>query len=173
MNEFKKVRESLQMSQQAIAEHFGMPRRTWQDWERDERTPPEWVKSLILKDLTELAEKQKTARDSWGGVAKYKDCALAFARDSRTWPKDSYDSLGYVTEGRAGEEYHISCDGDGGGLDIIWAFQLSDEEVENRAADEFVNVMTENARLLIEEAAYDEYTPDEFIQRMNDIKEFF
>lgn len=68
MNEFKKARESLQMSQQAIAEHFGMPRRTWQDWERDERTPPEWVKALILKDLAALAEKQKTARDSWGGV---------------------------------------------------------------------------------------------------------
>jgi len=110
MNEFKKVRESLQMSQQAIAEHFGMPRRTWQDWERDERTPPEWVKILIFKELKEIAEKQKTARDSWGGVSKYKDCALAFARDSRTWPKDSYDSLGYVTEGRAGVECYISTE---------------------------------------------------------------
>lgn len=53
----------------------------------------------------------------------------------------------------------------------LFNFQM--KKLKSRAADEFVNVMTENARLLIEEAAYDEYTPDEFIGRMNDIKEFF
>ncbi len=43
-------------TQKGFAEHFGIPLRTVQDWCRGLRTPPEYVKRLICKDLNLPAE---------------------------------------------------------------------------------------------------------------------
>lgn len=49
--EFKKIRASMDMSQNEISTHLGVPKRTWQDWEHGQRTPPqyvlEWIKRIL------------------------------------------------------------------------------------------------------------------------------
>lgn len=45
------MREELGLSQVAFGERFCIPWRTIQSWETGERTPPEWAKLLLLRDL--------------------------------------------------------------------------------------------------------------------------
>ncbi len=39
------------LSQAKAAEQLGIPLRTWEDWERGVRTPPEYVVAMIEKLL--------------------------------------------------------------------------------------------------------------------------
>ena len=43
MNKFKSAREKLGMTQKEISEKLNIPKRTWQDWELEQRMPPEWA----------------------------------------------------------------------------------------------------------------------------------
>lgn len=54
MNVFKEARESLKWTQKYMSEEIGIPIRTIQDWESERRTPPEWQKRLVIKELMEF-----------------------------------------------------------------------------------------------------------------------
>lgn len=43
----KKMREEMQLSRKAFAEHFGIPLRTMEDWEAGRRKPPEYLPRLM------------------------------------------------------------------------------------------------------------------------------
>ena len=54
MNEFKKRREELGLTQKEVSEKLNIPKRTWQDWELEQRMPPEWASNLILKEMEKM-----------------------------------------------------------------------------------------------------------------------
>lgn len=55
----KEARTVAGLSQQKMADQMLIPRRTIQDWEREERTPPEYVQRFVLNELEQLkTEKQ-------------------------------------------------------------------------------------------------------------------
>ena len=47
VNRIKALRKASGMTQRAFSEYFSIPLRTIEDWERDLRTPPEYLTSLI------------------------------------------------------------------------------------------------------------------------------
>lgn len=47
MNELKKLRQERKLTQAQFAEWLEIPKRTYEKWETGERTPPQWVISLI------------------------------------------------------------------------------------------------------------------------------
>lgn len=55
----KTARKAAGLSQQGMADQMLIPRRTIQDWEREERTPPEYVQRFVLNELEQL----KTERE--------------------------------------------------------------------------------------------------------------
>lgn len=44
---FRTLRAESDMSQSAFAAWLGIPYRTYQDWERGVRVPPEWTVKLV------------------------------------------------------------------------------------------------------------------------------
>ena len=59
MNKFKSAREKLGMTQKEISEKLNIPKRTWQDWELEQRMPPEWAERLIIKELVKIKEEKE------------------------------------------------------------------------------------------------------------------
>lgn len=51
MNEIKEARIAAGLSQAAMAELMQIPKRTIEEWEAGRRTPPPYVKRLIIKEL--------------------------------------------------------------------------------------------------------------------------
>ena len=47
MNKFRKLRKQTGLSMQKFGDRYGIPFRTIQDWEREERTPPDYVYELL------------------------------------------------------------------------------------------------------------------------------
>ncbi len=61
--DFKAYRENLGLTQQGMAARIGIPRRTWQDWELGNRTPPEWVAKLIEDAASDLVIRRRYNKD--------------------------------------------------------------------------------------------------------------
>lgn len=55
----KKARQAAGMTQQAMADRMEIPKRTIQDWEGGQRTPPPYVQRFVLNELGALAEKSE------------------------------------------------------------------------------------------------------------------
>ena len=57
-NKYRTLRKQTGLSMQKFGDKYGIPFRTVQDWERDMRTPPEYVYELLKfkveYDLTEF-----------------------------------------------------------------------------------------------------------------------
>lgn len=56
-NEFKKARTAAKLTQQQMSDIFKIPKRTIENWESGQRTPPEYVKMLVLEKLQSMSEK--------------------------------------------------------------------------------------------------------------------
>lgn len=54
----KQARKNAGITQKRMSELFNIPRRTIEDWEAGKRTPPEYVKALVIEKL-KLIEKDK------------------------------------------------------------------------------------------------------------------
>lgn len=52
---FKAARKAAGLTQQALTEKTGIPRRTIQDWESGRMAPPDWCQALVLEKLATLA----------------------------------------------------------------------------------------------------------------------
>lgn len=50
----KKARAATGMSQQGMADRMLIPRRSIQNWEAGERTPPPYVQRFVLNELESL-----------------------------------------------------------------------------------------------------------------------
>ena len=173
MNEFKSRREALGMTQKEIAEKLNIPKRTWQDWELEQRMPSDWVSALVFKAMDEMKEKQNDKDQSLGGLEAYTAAAIKFAEDSKEWPADVINSLEFVTH-RTDGTYEETCDnGAEGGLDVSWAFKLSEEQVRENALQKFADEITSIFKSVIEEATFDECDPEEVEERIAFVKRYF
>ena len=47
MNKFKELRQRYGLTQKALSEYTGIPKRTIEDWETGKRNPPDYMLSLI------------------------------------------------------------------------------------------------------------------------------
>lgn len=56
-DELKKARNSVGISQKALAKELELPFRTYQSWELGDRTPPKYVQKLLLEKLNSLEVK--------------------------------------------------------------------------------------------------------------------
>lgn len=54
-NEFKAARLNAGLTQQQMSDFFKIPKRTIENWESGQRTPPEYVKLLVLEKLQSLS----------------------------------------------------------------------------------------------------------------------
>lgn len=54
MNGIKEARKKAGMTQKEMAEFFGMPKRTIENWEGGINDPPKWVGRLIIDKLKQL-----------------------------------------------------------------------------------------------------------------------
>jgi len=61
MNEFRTVREEAGLTRNDVVVLIGIPYRTLQDYESGTRTPPEWVKRLLIKEMYYYAKKEKSS----------------------------------------------------------------------------------------------------------------
>lgn len=52
--ELKQARAATGLSQQAMADRMMIPKRTIQDWEGGQRTPPPYVQRFVLNELASL-----------------------------------------------------------------------------------------------------------------------
>ena len=52
MSKIKEARERLGLSQQALSDMLGIPKRTIENWEMGIRNPPGWAEKLIVERLT-------------------------------------------------------------------------------------------------------------------------
>lgn len=63
MNEFattfRSARLAAGLTQQTMADHFEIPKRTIENWETAKRTPPPYVARLILAELTRIAQQKQ------------------------------------------------------------------------------------------------------------------
>lgn len=50
-DDFRAERARLGLSQQALSEALGVPKRTIENWEGGVNSPPEWVEKLLLEKL--------------------------------------------------------------------------------------------------------------------------
>ena len=170
MNEFKSRREALGMTQKEIAEKLNIPKRTWQDWELEQRMPPEWASILVIKEMEKMKQKQEW---HFGGLEPYTEAAVKFAEDSKDWPADVVNSLEFVTH-RSDGTYEETCDNGGeGGLDVSWAFKLSEEQVREKALQNFADEIAAIFQNVIEGAAADGCNQDEVAERIAFIKRYF
>lgn len=170
MNEFKKRREELGLTQKEVSEKLNIPKRTWQDWELEQRMPPEWASNLVIKEMEKMKQKQEW---HFGGLEPYTEAAIKFAEDSKEWPADVINSLEFVTH-RTDGTYEETCDnGAEGGLDVSWAFKLSEEQVRENALQKFADEITSIFKSVIEETAFDECDPEEVEERIAFVKRYF
>ena len=49
--ELKEIRKFMKFTQQDITDLFGIPRRTFQDWELGNRKCPDWCKNLVIEKM--------------------------------------------------------------------------------------------------------------------------
>lgn len=53
MNEWKELRKEYGLTQKALSEITGIPKRTIEDWENDRRKPPEYLINLVKAKLSQ------------------------------------------------------------------------------------------------------------------------
>lgn len=74
----KEARTQAKLTQRQLAERYGIPVRTLQDWESGRRTPPEYVVKLLLRCIeVDFGIHLKATTDT-GTVPKY---TLTYADD--------------------------------------------------------------------------------------------
>lgn len=56
MKTIREARKATGLSQAAAAKALGIPFRTWQNWELGQRTPPDYVARLIIKELEQMSK---------------------------------------------------------------------------------------------------------------------
>ena len=53
--QIKAARHAAGLTQKSMSDRFGIPKRSIENWEGGQRTPPEWAARLLLKELAALA----------------------------------------------------------------------------------------------------------------------
>lgn len=59
MSKIKEARISAGLTQAAMSEKLGIPKRTIEEWENNRRTPPDYVEKLIIAELERISKENK------------------------------------------------------------------------------------------------------------------
>lgn len=142
----KEARKIANLSQAEAATLTGIPVKTLQHWEAYEnnpessgaREPGKGVKELVIEKILNYSKPQFKIRNS--SVEKYAEICKKFAEETADWGGlDEYKF--YTTDGSGWTE---NTDNVNNGADVSWAFHLSADEIEQRAAEElFEQLMNE------------------------------
>lgn len=57
----KEARERLGLSQQALSDRLGIPKRTIENWDAGIRKPPKWVEKLVLEKIKQIEDTDSKA----------------------------------------------------------------------------------------------------------------
>ena len=134
-NDIRQLRSKYGLTQRALSDITGIPKRTIEEWEAGRRNPPKWVYNLLTSRLSYL--------NNWS-VKKYAEICRNFAHDTKNLETLSTYHF-YTTNSTSWEK---TCDNAHGGIDVSWAFHLSDAEIDSRAAE----ILFENLKDLISQA---------------------
>ncbi len=58
MSSIKAARQAAGLTQQAMSDLLGIPKRTIENWEGGKRRPPEYIERLIINELERLVKKK-------------------------------------------------------------------------------------------------------------------
>ncbi len=56
MSEIRKARLEAKLTQQEMSEKMSIPKRTIEEWERNNRKPPEYVERLVIAELQRIGK---------------------------------------------------------------------------------------------------------------------
>lgn len=79
-------------------------------------------------------------------VKDYTENCIKFAKETKEW-KSLNPYRYYLTNGYSWNE---TCDGNGGGLDVSWAFNMSNNKIKELAPQKFVNLVKEEIQTAID-----------------------
>lgn len=125
----KEARLQAGLTRIQMSELLEIPIRTIQDWELEKRVPSKWAKNLIIKELNRRSNQLKIKNSS---IEKFAEICKKFSSDTAEW--GGLDEYNYYTTDANG--WVETSDNAHGGVDVSWAFHLSAEEIEQRAAEE-------------------------------------
>lgn len=151
----KEARTQAGWSQAALAAYLDIPKRTIENWESGVRIAPEYVEKLVVNEiLRRSAPAAPTFSIRNETVKRYAEICKSFSRETEDW---SYlpDEKFYTTDGSF--DWKESSDNAHGGIDVSWAFKLSDIEIDYAAAERLFELLMEEIQL----AVSDEWEPDQ------------
>jgi DNA-binding XRE family transcriptional regulator len=141
----KEVRKQAGLTQAEMALTFGIPRRTIENWESGISNPPVYVKNLLIKEMQKLnSPKFKISNAS---VKNYAEICKKFANDTAEW--GNYDEYQFYTT--EDFDWKESSDNAHNGVDVSWAFHLTDAEIEMKAAEYLYGYLIEEITLAIDD----------------------
>ena len=79
-------------------------------------------------------------------IKDYTENCLKFAKETKKW-KSLNPYHYYLTNGFYWNE---TCDGNGGGLDVSWAFNMPNSEIKKLAPQKFVDLIHEEIAIAID-----------------------
>lgn len=142
----KEAREKMNFTRPELFLLTGIPVRTLEEWESGRRTPSEWTEKMVIEKILSLKEPQHKIYNQ--SVQRYVDCCKKFSADSAEWGGLS-DYNFYSTNGIS--DWTETCDNAGDGIDLRWAFHLSEKEIEQRAAEELFERLVEEIQLAVDD----------------------
>lgn len=79
-------------------------------------------------------------------IKNYTENCLKFAKETKKWNSLNPYSY-YLTNGYSWNE---TCNGNGGGLDVSWAFHMPNNEIKKLAPQKFINQIHEEIKTAID-----------------------
>lgn len=150
----KEARTQAGWSQAILSAYLDIPKRTIENWESGVREAPEYVEKLVVNEILRRSASAIPAFSIRNeSIKKYAEICKSFSRETEDWsylPGEKF----YTTDAFDWKE---SSDNAHDGIDIAWAFKLSDIEIEHAAAERLFELLMEEIQL----AVSDEWEPDQ------------
>ena len=145
----KEARTELGWSQAAMSHYLDIPKRTIENWESGVATPPSYVEALIVEKLQSYTKPSDLPFSVVNGtVKKYAEICKKFSNDSSDWSDLPFGSF-YTTDGSY--DWKESFDNAHGGIDVSWAFHLTEKQIDYRAAEQLFNALKEELQIAVDD----------------------
>lgn len=149
--DIREIRKSFGLTQSQVSEITGIPLRTLKNWEAFEvnpnnpeaREPSFWAKRYVLKEIENFRVPAFKIRNS--NVENYAEICKKFSHDTAGW-SGLIEYNFYTTDSG---DWSETSDNAHDGVDVKWAFHLTDKEIEMRAAEELFEKLMEELDLAI------------------------
>lgn len=142
----KEARNRIGWSQAIMSAYMGIPESTIKKWESGTATPPPYVERLIVAEI----ERRLSAKPAFSikneTVDRYADICKKFSHDTADLSSLSSFSF-FTTDGSF--SWKETSDNAHNGIDVSWAFGLSDSEIEYIAAEQLFNLLYEEIELAV------------------------